>query len=266
MRDGRDGAVSAAYDAIAAEYDRQLEDDAWMRRMLWRRYAQLFRPGDHVLDVGCGTATDAVFLARRGVRVTGIDVSAAMIARASAKVARQGLAGMVQLAVLDIADVPSLPAAKFDGIISAFAALNTLPTLTRFADDAARLLRPRGRMVVHLLNRSSLWEWTGLVVHGRWAEARRLGRRQERAFGVGGQPVPHYLPRADDAYARYFSPHFRLCRAYGLGITRPPRPLPGVPEAALATLSLLDALIGPYHPFIDWGGFVVLELERSGQL
>lgn len=261
MRPGvGDRAVSAAYDAIAAEYDRQLADDAWMRRVLWQRYAQLFDPGQQVLDVGCGTGTDAVFLARRGVRVTAIDVSPAMIAQARAKIARQGLADMVQLAVLDIGELASLPAARFDGTISAFAALNTLPTLTRFAADAARLLRPRGRMIVHLLNRSSLWEWAGLVAHGRWAEARQLGGRRERAFGVGGQPVTHYLPRADEAYARYFSPHFQLCRAYGLGITRPPRPLHYAPEAAL---SRLDAFIGPYHPFIDWGRFIVLEMAKS---
>ena len=71
--DTRDRAVSAAYDAIAREYDRQLDDDAWMRRILWKRYGQVFRPGHHVLDVGCGTGTDAVFLARRGVRVTAIE-------------------------------------------------------------------------------------------------------------------------------------------------------------------------------------------------
>lgn len=259
-----DGAVSAAYDAIAREYDRHLEDDAWMRRILWGHYGQVFRPGHHVLDVGCGTGTDALFLARRGVRVSAIDVSAAMVAQARAKVAGHGLADMVQVAVLDIGELASLPAAGFDGVISSFAALNTLPTLTQFAADAARLLRPQGRLIVHLLNRSSLWEWAGLVAHGRWAEARRLGGRRERVFAVGGHPVRHYLPRANEAYVRYFSPHFRLCRACGLGITRPPYPVRHVPEAALAALGLLDVLIGRYHPFIDWGRFVVLEMERGG--
>ena len=264
VSDLRDQAVSAAYDAIAREYDRQLENDAWMRHILWKRYGQVFRPGHHVLDVGCGTGTDAVFLARRGVRVTAIDVSAAMIAQARTKVTHHGLTDMVQVAVLDIGALASLPAAEFDGIISSFAALNTLPTLAQFAADAARLLRPRGRLMLHLLNRSSLWEWAGLVAHGRWAEARRLGRRRERAFGVGGQPVQHYMPRADEAYARYFSPHFQMCNARGLGITRPPYPIRHAPDAALAALSRLDALIGPHHPFIDWGRFVVLEMAKDG--
>ena len=260
----RDRAVSAAYDAIAGEYDRQLEDDAWMRRILWRRYSKVFRPGHHVLDVGCGTGTDAVFLARRGVRVTAIDVSAAMIAQAATKVANHGLTAMVEVDVLDIGELACLPASEFDGIISSFAALNTLPTLAQFATEAARLLWPHGRLILHLLNRSSLWEWTGLVAHGRWVEARQLGRRQERVFGIGGQPVQHYMPRADDAYARYFAPHFQLCHAYGLGITRPPSPIRHVPAGALAALGRLDALIGPYHPCIDWGRFIVLEMVKDG--
>jgi SAM-dependent methyltransferase len=254
--------VSEAYDAIALEYDRQLADDAWMRRILWERYRNAFRPGHHVLDVGCGTGTDAIFLAQHGIQVTAIDLSPAMIARAQSKVDDHGLAGSVRLSAMDVAELHRLPADEFDGIVSSYAALNTFPTLTQFAADAARLLRPNGRMILHLLNGGSLWEWAGLMRHGRWAEARQLGNRRERTFAVGGHPVQHYLPRAHEAYDLYFAGHFRLCRASGLGITRPPHPIPGVPHAAVAALDRLDLLIGSHRPFIDWGRFVVLELER----
>lgn len=254
--------VSAAYDAIAPEYDRQLEDDAWMRRFLWQRYGDAFRPGQHVLDVGCGTGTDAVFLGRRGVRVTAIDFSPAMIELAEQKVARHGLTDTVRVATLDIGDLACLPSAGFDGIISSFAALNTVPTLTPFAADAARLLRPRGRMMLHLLNGSSLWELTGLLAHRQWVEARQLGRRRERSFRVGGRPVPHYVPHAAELYASSFAPYFQLCRSRGLGITRPPRRIGFVPEVALVGLGRLDELIGSHHPFVDWGRFVMLEMTR----
>ncbi len=56
-----------------------------MRNLLWERYARLFRPGDAVLDVGCGTGIDALFLARSAVRVVGIDASPSMIAQARAR-------------------------------------------------------------------------------------------------------------------------------------------------------------------------------------
>lgn len=45
-----------------------------------------------VLDVGCGTGENALFLAARGSRVVGIDASPSAIERAAAKAAARGLA------------------------------------------------------------------------------------------------------------------------------------------------------------------------------
>ena len=56
-----------------------------MRTILWERYSRLFQPGHVVLDVGCGTGIDALFLDRAGVRVVGIDASSSMIAQARAR-------------------------------------------------------------------------------------------------------------------------------------------------------------------------------------
>jgi tellurite methyltransferase len=44
--------------------------------------ARLIRPGDSVLDLGCGEGRDSVFFAERGAVVTGIDLSAEGIAKA----------------------------------------------------------------------------------------------------------------------------------------------------------------------------------------
>lgn len=257
-------AVAAAYDAIAPDYDLQLEDDSWMRHFLWTQYSNAFRPGHHVLDVGCGTGTDAIYLGLRGVRVTAIDISPAMIAETERKIARCGLANVVRAATQDIGELACLPPTEFDGVISSFGALNTLPALSQFAADAARLLRPEGRVFLHLLNGSSLWEWAGLMAHREWARAQQLKGRRAWIFNVGGQPVQHYLPRVDDVYARNFAPYFGLCRACGLGIVRPPRPIGHIPDVVLGALAQLDLLVGSHHPLIDWGRFVMLEMRRAG--
>ena len=44
-----------------------------LRQAVWRRLDDVFRPGDRVLELDCGTGEDAVHLARRGVRVLATD-------------------------------------------------------------------------------------------------------------------------------------------------------------------------------------------------
>lgn len=253
--------MAEAYDRAAADYDRQVQGDAWMRTVLWRRYARLFRPGQVVLDAGCGTGIDALFLAHRGIRVVGIDASAAMLAQARAKLAEHRLEDLVELRVMDIGEIRSL-GTDFDGIISAFASLSAVADLDRFAADGAHLLRPRGTMLLHLLNRSSLWEWLGLVRRGQWPAARRVSGTRERNFIIGSRSVPHYLHHAGEAYARFFRPRFRLRRAYGLGILRPPHRLHRMPAAMVAVLGGLERPLRAWVPFKDWGRFFVLELEK----
>src|SRR5215471_11346770 len=75
-------------------------------RTLWRRTIDLARlqPGEHALDVGCGTGTLALAVARRvgsSGRVVGIDPSAQQIARARAKAARRNASIEFQTAVIE---------------------------------------------------------------------------------------------------------------------------------------------------------------------
>lgn len=252
-----------AYDRIAPDYDQQLLGDQWMRAVLWRHYLRLFRPGDQVLDVGCGTGVDAVRLAQAGVLVTAIDVSPAMAALARARAEAAGLDDRILVKVLDVAEIgrlPALGAGPFDGIISAFAGLSTLPDLTGFARDTAALLRPNGHLVLHLLNRFSLWECLGLLRHGCWAEARRLRFRHERVFVIGGLPVRHYLYYPLEAERRYFDARFELRQVYGLGALRPPYTLRRVPATAAAGLGWLDDRLARRAPLRDCGRFFVLDL------
>ena len=253
--------AASAYDAIAATYDEQVRGDEWMRRSLWDAYLRLFRPGQHILDVSCGTGIDAIFLARRGIRVTGIDISPGMIAQLEDKVARLGLGAWITAQVLDYADLDMLAGQHFDGLIAAFAGLSTAPDLAPFARSAAGLLPPGAPAVIHLLNRFSLWEWLGLVARGRWPAARALARYRERTFTIGGRPVSHYLWWPHEA-ACAFEQHFRLQRVYALGALRPPHTLRHLPPPLVTTLAALERSLRARRPLRNWGRLFVLELAR----
>ena len=254
------GEMAQAYDAIADDYDAQLEGDLWMRKRLWAHYARIFRPGQQLLDVGCGTGIDSLFLAQQGIKVTGIDVSPGMIAQLREKAEARGLTGLVETRVMDFAGLDSWPTESFDAVISAFAALNSVTDLAPFAQTAARLLRPEGRLVVHMLNRFSLWEWLGLLRKRRWREAAALGRQDERTFVVGGVRLGHHLFSAEEAYRRFFEPHFILKGRYGLGSLRPPHTVRRIPGVITEALGILDGWAGPHYPVANWGRFFVLEM------
>lgn len=49
-------------------------------------------PGSRILDMGCGTGRHAVELARRGYRLTGVDIAAGMLAQARKAAANAGVA------------------------------------------------------------------------------------------------------------------------------------------------------------------------------
>jgi SAM-dependent methyltransferase len=63
----------------------------------------IVRPGT-VLELGCGTGADAIYLAQRGFEVTAVDISALAIERARVRAEREGaLARFVQADVLQFA-------------------------------------------------------------------------------------------------------------------------------------------------------------------
>src|SRR5574341_1364692 len=59
------------FDAAALTYDEiftQRRLGSWLREMVRERLP--FQPGDHILELGCGTGEDALWLAQRGISVT----------------------------------------------------------------------------------------------------------------------------------------------------------------------------------------------------
>ena len=74
------GTSAEAFDHIGARYDVEFtntELSRWFRQRAWERLAALYQPGDTVVEFGCGTGEDAIFLAKRGVRVLASDGSPA---------------------------------------------------------------------------------------------------------------------------------------------------------------------------------------------
>jgi SAM-dependent methyltransferase len=99
--------------------------------------------GLDVLDLGCGVAYFSAWLARRGARVVGLDVTPAQLATARRMQAETGLS--FQLVEASAEAVP-LGDASFDLVLSEYGA-SIWCDPAAWVPEAARLLRPGGRLV-----------------------------------------------------------------------------------------------------------------------
>jgi SAM-dependent methyltransferase len=99
--------------------------------------------GKDVVELGCGTAYFGAWLAKRGARVTGVDVTPAQLETARRMQGEFNLD--FPLIEASAEDVP-LPDASFDLAVSEYGA-SIWCDPDRWIGEAARLLRPGGRLV-----------------------------------------------------------------------------------------------------------------------
>ncbi|MBX3284449.1 MAG: 50S ribosomal protein L11 methyltransferase [Actinobacteria bacterium] len=116
-------------------------------RLVLARAARLVRPGDRVLDVGCGSGVLAIGAALLGAaEVHGIDVDPGSPATTAANARANGVADRVTASAAPLADVAARPGdeGRYDLVLANLLA----PVVMDLSADLAAVVGPAGRLVV----------------------------------------------------------------------------------------------------------------------
>jgi cyclopropane-fatty-acyl-phospholipid synthase len=113
------------------------------------------KPGQRVLDIGCGWGGMALYLHRQtGVEVLGITLSEEQLKKARERAEKAGVADKVKFELIDYRDLAQREAGKFDRIVSVgmFEHVGT-PQFKTFFRCCANLMTDDGVMLLHTIGR-----------------------------------------------------------------------------------------------------------------
>ena len=235
-----------------AAYTRAGREDGVMAPVYLFHCAQVcevIRPGDTVVDLGCGPATQLAMVARLNpdVRFVGVDLSEEMLERARAYGAEQGL-GNVAFQQADVTDLGFLGDASVDAVFSTVA-LHHLPDvdhLQRTFAEVARVLRPGGGLYLvdfgHLKSEKSI-EYFAYQYSDRQPELFTLDYLYSLRAAFPLADFQRLTDRHLAGRARVYS----TCLMPFMVVVKSPPRAGEVPQGVRAGLAALRAALPSYH-------------------
>jgi ubiquinone/menaquinone biosynthesis C-methylase UbiE len=256
-----------AFDSLAETYDDTFTHSLIgraQRDAIWNIVRQTFKPGDHILELNCGTGEDALFLARIGASVFACDASERMISVAGERHAREAPQSLLRFEALAIERIGELQYRHFDGVFSNFSGLNCVADIGAVAQQLSALVKPGARMLLCLSSRICLWESLWFLTRAQPGRAFRRWKGHTVAT-LGGFTVAVQYPTLR-ALRKLFSPFFVLRSCIGIGVAVPPsylEPWARNHEGVLNGLRAVDTVISRWPGLRAIGDHMLLSFERA---
>lgn len=224
--------MADGFDRAAASYDDDFTNKLLGRliRRSVRRELATIADGARILELGCGTGEDAVWLAKRGYRVTAIDASIEMLRMTRAKADDANVDVDVQQVDLRCPG-SALSDRQFDAAFSNFGPLNCVTDRRGVASWLSGRLVANATVVAVVMGPLCPWEWAWHALHGDLNAATRRLRGKVSAHTGGGGMIDVVYPSVR-RFVREFQPWFCHQRTRGVGFFLPPSDAAHLVEAA----------------------------------
>jgi len=141
----RHDSVRHSYDTVAEEYTTRLHAELEgkpLDRALLTALLEQTEPGSAIGDLGCGPGHVAAWLAQKGARTVGIDLSAGMVEAGRSRFPE------VEFRQGDLLELPAKDG-EFGSLVALYTVIHLEPGELRYAfEEMERVLRPEGLLLL----------------------------------------------------------------------------------------------------------------------
>lgn len=152
-----------------------------------------------LLHLQCNLGSETLSWARRGARVTGVDISDDAIAFAQALATEGGLSDRARFIRCDLYDLPETLEERFDIVVASYGALCWAPDVAAWARVAARYVAPGGTFLLVDLHPA------GMTMRTEPDDPRGLRLRLEYPYFHKAEPLIEEAPGQPPVYAWTYS-------------------------------------------------------------
>ena len=236
------------------------------RKQVWRLLKSYIKPNMEVLEINCGTGTDAIELAKKGLKVIATDIAEQMIEKAQEKKNQIAENLNVQFYRMSFEEInrQQFPQ-RFDLVFSNFGGLNCISpeTTSQLSYNLATLVKPKGFLFLVYMTKYCLWE----KAYYLWKKDTENGVRRRKSMPVkvklGEKKIDVWYHPSKEV-ATYFKPDFTLNASFPVGLFVPPSYLEhffSSKKSILQLLEMMDQFLG-FSLFSDYADHQALIFQK----
>ena len=263
--------VRDAFDSASEEYDYTISHNninSWIRKRSINELQRLTNASDVLLEIGCGTGSEAIQISKRVKGIVATDISEKMLDLVNRKVRAKRLDRKILAAKARASEISTVKELLPEGVArvaySFNGALNCEPDIRKVPGELSKVVGENGYFLCSIRNTLCLPE---ALSHSLVFQFDKMATRkvQPAMVSVGGMDIPscYYSP---SRFASIFRPQFQVRKMIGLPAFLPPAYLSDYylrTGKARLILEKLEFVLGDHFPFNRHGDQTLFVFQRA---